>query len=85
MVDDDPEKTGPDELGAKSPEERARVLRIYSLTVNLFHGDRGEALRWLNSPAYAFRGMAPLEHAKTVQGAEEVELLIGRMKHGIPT
>lgn len=62
-----------------------RYTRLLSLATNMFHGDRDEARRWLKSPAYAFKGETPLEHAKTEFGAHEVETLIGRMEHGIPS
>lgn len=62
-----------------------RYTRLLSLATNMFHGDRDEARRWLKSPAYAFKGETPLEHAKTEFGAHEVETLIGRIEHGIPS
>jgi putative toxin-antitoxin system antitoxin component (TIGR02293 family) len=62
-----------------------RYARILSLATNMFHGDREEALHWLKSPAYAFKGETPLDHAKTEFGAHEVETLIGRIRHGIPS
>lgn len=62
-----------------------RFTRLYTLATNMFEGDREEALKWLKSPAYAFKGETPLEHAKTEFGAHEVETLIGRIEHGIPT
>lgn len=62
-----------------------RYTRLLSLATNMFHGDRDEARRWLKSPAYAFKGETPLEHARTEFGAHEVETLIGRIEHGIPS
>ena len=62
-----------------------RYSRLISLATNMFHGDQEEALRWLKSPAYAFKGETPLEHARTEYGNNEVETLIGRMEHGIPS
>jgi putative toxin-antitoxin system antitoxin component (TIGR02293 family) len=62
-----------------------RYTRLLALATNMFHGDRDEALRWLKSPAYAFKGDTPLDHAKTEFGAHEVETLIGRIRHGIPS
>lgn len=65
------------------PEQVYQYSRLLSLATDMFHGNRDEALRWLESPAYAFKGETPLEHAKTESGAREVETLIGRIEHGI--
>lgn len=62
-----------------------RYARLLALATNLFHGDKDEALRWLKAPAYAFKGETPLAHARTEYGNNEVETLIGRMEHGIPS
>jgi uncharacterized protein (DUF2384 family) len=51
----------------------------------MFHGDGEAAQQWLKSPAHAFKGETPLEHAQTEYGAREVENLIGRTRHGIPS
>lgn len=74
--------------GKLNPVETDRIYRysrLFALAKNMFHGDRDEALRWLKSPAYAFKGETPLEHARTEFGAHEVETLIGRIEHGIPS
>jgi putative toxin-antitoxin system antitoxin component (TIGR02293 family) len=74
--------------GKLSTEETDRIFRyarLVALATNLFNGDEDEAMRWLKSPAYAFKGETPLEHATTEFGAHEVETLIGRLEHGIPT
>ncbi|WP_379866456.1 antitoxin Xre/MbcA/ParS toxin-binding domain-containing protein [Marinobacter sp. M5B] len=62
-----------------------RYVRLYTLASTLFHGDIDSAREWLNRPAYAFRSKTPLEHATTEIGAHEVETLIGRIEHGIPS
>jgi uncharacterized protein (DUF2384 family) len=51
----------------------------------MFHGDKEAARGWLKTPAYAFKGETPLERARTEYGADQVEQLIGRIRHGIPT
>lgn len=72
-------------LGAVDTDSIARLLRICVLTEEMFQGDRQAAKRWLKNPAYAFKAESPLERASTEAGAQEVETLIGRIQHGIPT
>ena len=72
-------------VAALEPGGEDRLLRICFLAEDLFHGDRQTARWWVKSPAYAFKGESPFEHARTEQGAQEVETLIGRLKHGIPS
>lgn len=62
-----------------------RYARLAALATEMFHGDGEAARHWLKSPAYAFKGEVPLEHAQTEYGAREVENLIGRIRHGIPS
>lgn len=62
-----------------------RYVRLYTFADTLFHGDADSAREWLNRPAYAFSGKTPLQHAATERGANEVETLIGRIQHGIPS
>jgi putative toxin-antitoxin system antitoxin component (TIGR02293 family) len=62
-----------------------RYTRLAALATEMFHGDGEAARHWLKSPAYAFKGETPLAHAQTEYGAREVENLIGRIQHGIPS
>ncbi len=62
-----------------------RYVRLYTFAHTLFHGDADSAREWLSRPAYAFRSKTPLQHATTEIGAHEVETLIGRIRHGIPS
>ena len=62
-----------------------RYTRLAALATEMFHGDGEAARHWLKSPAYAFKGETPLVHAQTEYGAREVENLIGRIQHGIPS
>lgn len=74
--------------GVLSSDEADRVyryVRLYTFAHTLFHGDADSAREWLNRPAYAFRSKTPLQHAATESGAHEVETLIGRIQHGIPS
>lgn len=62
-----------------------RYARLAALASEMFHGNGEAARHWLKSPAYAFKGETPLGHAQTEYGAREVENLIGRIRHGIPS
>lgn len=74
--------------GRLRPDESDRLVRLarlYVKTLELF-GNRADAARhWLMSPAQAIGGATPLEYATTEIGAREVEHLIGRLEHGIPS
>jgi putative toxin-antitoxin system antitoxin component (TIGR02293 family) len=70
------------------PDESDRLLRasrIFGRALELFEGDIAAARRWLSTPLRAFGGARPFAVAGTDVGAREVDNLIGRLEHGIPT
>jgi putative toxin-antitoxin system antitoxin component (TIGR02293 family) len=74
--------------GKLTPEESDRLLRasrVFTRALELFEGDAAAALSWLSEPQVALGGIVPLEIADTEIGANEVESLIGRLEHGIPS
>lgn len=73
--------------GKLTPEESDRVWRVADLVAraNRLLGDEEAAAEWLRTPAPALDGETPLERATTEIGARDVEHLIGRLEHGIPT
>ena len=74
--------------GRLHPDESDRLVRaarIFSQAVGLFEGDEEAARRWLTAPQPALGGSTPWEYATTEIGAREVESLIGRLEHGIPS
>jgi putative toxin-antitoxin system antitoxin component (TIGR02293 family) len=76
------------EEGRLDPDESDRLLRVarvFGRALELFEGDPTAARRWLSAPQPALGGMIPLELAKTDVGAREVEQLVGRLEHGIPS
>jgi putative toxin-antitoxin system antitoxin component (TIGR02293 family) len=76
------------ESGRLEPDESdrlARLSRVVARTIELFEGNVDDARGWLTSPATALGGRTPLDFAATDAGAIEVEQLIGRLEHGIPT
>jgi putative toxin-antitoxin system antitoxin component (TIGR02293 family) len=76
------------EEGRLHPDESDRLIRaarIFALASELFDGDVDSARRWLTRAQPALGGSAPIEYASTEVGAREVEALIGRLEHGIPS
>jgi putative toxin-antitoxin system antitoxin component (TIGR02293 family) len=74
--------------GRLQPDEGDRLLRALrtvSDAVRLFRGDRDAARTWLLAPNVALGHLTPLAMARTDAGAREVEHLIGRLTHGIPS
>lgn len=50
---------------------------------NEVFGDEREAQRWLNEPQRALHGQTPLEAQRTEPGVQQVDLVLGRIDHGI--
>ena len=76
------------EEGRLHPDESDRLLRatrIFSEVLELFEGDVENARRWFTTPQPALGGSTPLDYATTELGPREVEGLIGRLEHGIPS
>ncbi len=70
------------------PDESDRLVRasrLFAEALELFEGDLAGAKRWLATPQPALHGRTPLDWATTDVGAREVERLIGRLEHGIPS
>lgn len=76
------------EAGRLEPDESDRLVRtsrVFARAIELFEGNADGARQWLTSPLRALGGNSPLEFAMTDIGAIEVENLVGRLEHGIPT
>lgn len=74
--------------GRLAPDESDRLLRfsrVYAKALELFEGDSESARRWLFTPLKALNGAPPFSLAKTDVGIREVEDLIGRLEHGVPS
>ncbi|MDR3557255.1 MAG: DUF2384 domain-containing protein [Syntrophobacteraceae bacterium] len=74
--------------GRLHPDESDRLIRaarVFALASELFDGDVESARNWLKAAQPALGGSAPIEYASTDIGAREVESLIGRLEHGIPS
>ncbi len=72
-------------LHADESDRLVRLARIYTQTLGLFEGDSTTARSWLTNPQLALNGATPLDYCGTEVGAREVETLIGRLAHGIPS
>lgn len=73
--------------GVLNEAESDRVVRyaqLLALASDLFEDGKAGA-QWLKTPAPALGNETPLDHATTEMGARNVERLIGRLEHGIPT
>jgi putative toxin-antitoxin system antitoxin component (TIGR02293 family) len=74
--------------GRLHPDESdrlVRIARIFELVLQLFEDNVDMARAWLTAAQPALRGSTPLEYASTEVGSREVEALIGRLEHGIPS
>ncbi len=74
--------------GRLEPDESDRLVRlarIFAQALALFEGDLDGTRRWLATPLKVLGNAAPLRAATTDPGAREVEALIGRLEHGIPS
>jgi len=70
-------------LTADESEKLLRLSSTFENTLDLFEGNRRQALAWLSSPKKEFEDQTPLEYSRTEVGAREVEDLIGRLEHGV--
>jgi len=76
------------EEGKLRPDESDRLLRasrVFAKALDLFEGDADAAREWLQGSNTALGGASPLSYSSTEVGALEVESLIGRLEHGIPS
>ena len=59
-----------------------RQRRIYKLAIETF-GAKEKAERWLRRPLRQFHGRTPMEMLETDSGSRQVEVLLGRIGHGL--
>jgi putative toxin-antitoxin system antitoxin component (TIGR02293 family) len=67
------------------PDESARILRVgrlFQRTLEVM-GSEAAARGWLLVPQWGLGGAIPLDYADTEAGAREVEVLLGRIEHGV--
>jgi putative toxin-antitoxin system antitoxin component (TIGR02293 family) len=75
------------QAGRFKPEESERILRLARVieSAQELFSSRERVRHWLIRPAPALGGRTPLIYLDTDIGTREVENLLGRLKHGIPT
>ena len=74
-------------LGTLTPEQSdrlSRLLRMIEDTEATF-GDRKKAHVWLRRPTALLDNEAPLDRLDTDIGTRQVEMMLGRIAHGIAT
>jgi putative toxin-antitoxin system antitoxin component (TIGR02293 family) len=69
-------------LSREESDRVSRVARIYALALETL-GEEEKAKRWLRRPLRQFRGRTPMEMLETDLGAHQVEVLLGRIGHGL--
>lgn len=69
-------------LTSDQSDRLVRVARVLAAAEEVF-GDQDKAHRWLRRPTAALADEAPLELLDTEEGAREVEIILGRIAHGI--
>lgn len=74
-------KTG--KLTQAESDTTVRYARLLALATELMEGDDAAALQWLNTPLPILQRQTPMAHARTEAGAREVDILIGRLEHGV--
>lgn len=65
-----------------SDRQSKQLKRIFERAVEVF-GDESEAKLWLKEPKSALEGKAPIQLINTDLGVQQVELMLGRIEHGI--
>lgn len=71
-------------LTSSESDRLYRVTRLFGRAVEVL-GDESAAQQWVRAPRRALGGVSPLVMARTDAGAQEVEDLLGRIEHGIPS
>lgn len=71
-------------LNVPEGERAVRLMRIYDHAKQIFVTHE-HTRAWLNTALRALGGKTPLAFAQSEPGAREVENLIGRIEHGIPS
>lgn len=72
-----------DPIGPGTQARLDRVLRLIRLTIEVFQGDIKPAFAWLTRENIALDNRIPVELLETEAGAREVEVLLGRIEHGV--
>lgn len=71
-------------FASEESDRLVRLARVAALAEDVL-GERAKAGRWLQKPNRALSGAAPLDRLDTDLGTREVEDILGRIAHGIPS
>lgn len=72
--------------GRMQPDESDRLVRlarVFSRAIELFEGDSDSAQEWMMRRNRALGGVSPFKMVRNEVGSREVEMLIGRIEHGV--
>lgn len=72
----------PIDTNNRSIAQHHELKQIFARAVEVF-GDESEAKLWLKEPKSALQGKAPIQVINTESGIQQVELMLGRIEHGI--
>ena len=72
-------------FSAEESDRLLRAARVVFLARRLFDGEMAAARQWLSEAQPALHGATPLAFSRTDVGVREVEALIGRLEHGVPS
>ncbi len=73
-----------DRLSATESERTERMARVVA-NAEYVWDDRDDARRFLTTPHPALRGKSPINAAMTELGARQVEEILGKIFHGLPS
>ena len=71
-------------LTSSESDRLYRIIRLFGRAVEVL-GSESDARQWMRTSKRALGGVSPLVMARTDAGAQEVEDLLGRIEHGIPS
>lgn len=70
-------------LSTTESDRLVRIAQLFERATVLLQGSPSSAAAWFQGPCRALGGQSPLAVAETEIGAVEVELLLGRLEHGV--
>lgn len=72
-------------LGNLTPEQSDRLMRVIRIIedAEATFGDKAKAHAWMRLPSRLLDGEAPLDRLDTDIGTRQVEVMLGRIAHGI--
>ncbi len=75
-------RKGAGQLGPDESDRVVRFARLMAAAIHVFESEKA-ARAWMSSPQLGLGGETPLDYADTELGAQEVQLLLGRIDHSV--